>query len=80
MAKQKIAITMSKDLLEEIDRLVAEGIYPNRSQAVEKAVGDFLSRRRKSRLLAECRKLDPTFEREMAEAGLSQDAAKWPEY
>ncbi len=80
MPKLKIAITMSKDLLEEIDRLVAEGACPNRSQAVEKAVEDFIARRRKSRLLTECRKLDSTLEREMAEAGLSEDTAEWPEY
>lgn len=80
MPKQKIAITMSKDLLEEIDRLVAEGISPNRSQAVEKAVDDFVSRRRKSRLLAECRKLDPAFERELSEESLPKDTFEWPEY
>jgi metal-responsive CopG/Arc/MetJ family transcriptional regulator len=80
MPKLKIAITMSKDLLEEIDRLVAEGISPNRSQAVERAVGDFLSRRRKSRLLAECRKLDPAAESELAEGRFAGDASSWPEY
>jgi metal-responsive CopG/Arc/MetJ family transcriptional regulator len=80
MPKIKIAITMSKDLLEEIDRLTSEGECANRSQAIEKAVGIFLARRRKVRLLSECAKLDSAFERKLSEEGLSGDVREWPEY
>ena len=34
----------------------------------------------KSRLAQECAKLDPTFEKALAEEGLSEDLAEWPEY
>ncbi len=80
MRKTKIAITMKKDLLEEIDRLVGDGFYPNRSQAIEAAAEAQIERRRKVRLLAECRKLDPAAERELAEEGIARDATEWPEY
>lgn len=71
---------MKRDLLEEIDRLVEEGIFPNRSQAIESAVEDHHIRLRKTRLLAECLKLDPAAERELAEEGLAKDTSEWPEY
>jgi Arc/MetJ-type ribon-helix-helix transcriptional regulator len=80
MPKTKIAITINKNLLEEIDRLVAEGSFPNRSQAVESAVEKLIDRHLKIRLLAECRKLDPALEREIAEEGLAGEASTWPEY
>jgi len=80
MPKHKIAITVKKDLLGEIDRLVLAGVYPNRSRAIEAAVEDQIARIRKTRLLAECRKLDPAFERALAEEAISTDAKEWPEY
>jgi len=80
MSKVKIAITMSKDIVDEIDRLVQEGNAANRSRAIESAVENQLASRKRSRLLAECRKLDPAFEREMAEEGLAADVSEWPEY
>ena len=38
MSKAKIAITVDEQALAEIDRLVSEGMFPNRSQAIEEAV------------------------------------------
>jgi metal-responsive CopG/Arc/MetJ family transcriptional regulator len=80
MPKVKIAITMSKDLVDEIDRLVSEGNSANRSRAIESAVENHLVSRKRNRLLVECRKLDPVFERDIAEEGLAADASEWPEY
>ena len=34
----------------------------------------------KNRLTKECVKLDPSFERLLAEEGMSEDLAAWPEY
>ena len=53
MSKAKIAITMKKNLLEEIDRLVEEGVFVNRSQTIEAAVEDKVGQLRKTRLLRE---------------------------
>lgn len=80
MAKAKIAITLEEEYIEQIDRLVREHIFQNRSQAVQEAVGDKLQRIKRSRLSKECTKLDPVFEKAMAEEGLNRDISEWPEY
>jgi hypothetical protein len=53
---------------------------PNRTQAIQEAVADKLARLKKSRLAKECAKLDPTFEKALAEEGLSEDLAEGSEY
>jgi len=80
MSKAKIAITINKEFLEEIDRLVEQGAYMNRSQAIEAAVETKLAQQLKTRLLRECRKLDPAEEKELAEEGLPRDESEWPKY
>ncbi len=80
MPKSKIAITMKKEILEEIDDWVREKIFPNRSQAIESAMQDRIDRRRKTRLGRECRKLDAAQEQRFAEEGLKRDGTEWPEY
>ena len=80
MSKAKIAITMNKNLLEEIDRLVEEGVFVNRSQTIEVAVEEKLASLLKTRLLRECRKLEPVEEKELAEEGLLLDETDWPKY
>jgi len=47
---------------------------------IEEAVAEKLARLEKSRLAQECAKLDPAFEKALAEEGLSEDLAEWPEY
>ena len=79
MPKLKVAVTLDRDLLEELDGLVDAGEYPNRSQAIEAALADALARRSRTRLAAECAKLDRDEERALAEEGLGAEAA-WPEY
>jgi metal-responsive CopG/Arc/MetJ family transcriptional regulator len=80
MAKEKIAITLDKNSIEELDRLVGEKVYPNRSQAVQEAVSEKLQRLKKTRLVRESVKLNLKHEREMAEEGLAADIKEWPEY
>jgi Arc/MetJ-type ribon-helix-helix transcriptional regulator len=80
MSKAKIAITMRKELLEEIDRLVEEGMFVNRSRTIEAAVEAKLAQLLKTRLFQECRKLDPAEEKELAEEGLPKDETEWPKY
>lgn len=76
----KIAVTLEKDLLSRLDQLVAERQYPSRSRAVQEAVREKLERLDRNRLTRECQKLDPQFERELAEQGLGADVVSWPEY
>ncbi len=80
MNKSKIAISLDKEILKRLDQLVKKRLFPNRSRAIEKAVEEKLKRLERSRLARECAKLDPDFEKAMAEEGLSQDLSAWPEY
>ena len=79
MAKAKIAITVDEESLAEIDRLVSEGVFPNRSQAIEDAVQERISRLHRSRLARECAKLDRSEEQALADEGYAGES-EWPEY
>ena len=79
MARAKIAITIDEHALSEIDQLVRQGTFPNRSRAIESAVADRLLSEQRSRLARECRKLDRLEEQAMADEGLAGDG-EWPEY
>lgn len=80
MRRAKIAITLEASTLKELDDLVGRRAFPNRSQAIQKAVVEKLERLSHSRLARECNKLDPAFEKALAEEGMSEDLGEWPEY
>ena len=80
MARTKVAISLDESTLNRLDKLVQKQVFPNRSQAIEEAVVEKLARLEKSRLAQECAKLDPAFEKALAEEGLSEDLTEWPEY
>ena len=79
MGRAKIAITLDEHALAEIDRLVREGVYPNRSKAIEAAVQERLERSRHSRLARESAKLDKSEEQALANEGYAGES-EWPEY
>jgi len=76
----KVAISIEKATLEQLDRLVRNKVFPSRSRAVQEAIEEKLSRLKRTRLAEECAKLDPAAEQAMAEEGLSEELAQWPEY
>ena len=80
MSTTKVAITLEQNTLKRLDRLVREHIFPSRSRAIQEAVKEKFERMERSRLARECAKLDPVFEKAMAEEGLSEELSKWPEY
>jgi metal-responsive CopG/Arc/MetJ family transcriptional regulator len=80
MSKSKIAITMEETTLGRLDELVEQSKYPSRSQAIEEAVEEKLARLEGNRLARECAKLNPDFEKALAEEGLSEEISRWPEY
>lgn len=80
MSKQRIAVTIDDQHLNEIDELVAKGRYPSRSQVVEAALAAVLSRCVQSSLIRECARFDSTEERSFAEGGLRSDGIGWPAY
>jgi len=80
MSRAKIAITIDQMTLEELDRLVNEKVFSNRSQAIQTAIAEKLDRLRRNRLAVQCAKLNPEFEKALAEEGLSEELSQWPEY
>ena len=80
MPKTKVAVTISSEILEGIDALVAGGRFPNRSQAVEAALAEKLERLSHTRLAREAARLDPHEEKALAEEGMGAELAAWPEY
>lgn len=80
MAKTKVAVTLDTRLLREVDELVHQDRFPNRSQLVEAALVEKIARIRGTRLAVECAKLDREEEVMLAEEGLSNDSETWPEY
>jgi len=80
MGKTKIAITLDEEYIDQLDTFVSKHIFQNRSQAIQQAVKEKLARMKRSRLATECLKLDPTFEKAMADEGLTEDLSRWPEY
>jgi Arc/MetJ-type ribon-helix-helix transcriptional regulator len=80
MPKTKVALTLDSDLLERLDELVARRKFRNRSQAVESALADKLQRLARTRLARESAKLNPREEKRLADEGLADDFASWPEY
>ena len=80
MAASKIAITIDDSLLKELDLLVKSKVFQNRSKAIQEAVAEKLKRLERVRLAYECSKLDPEFERNITEEGLSLEIDEWPEY
>jgi Arc/MetJ-type ribon-helix-helix transcriptional regulator len=80
MASVKVAVTIDRDTLRQVDSLVARKVFPNRSRAVQAALAEKLARLRRGRLAAECARLDPAVEKAMAGEGLAQELRRWPEY
>lgn len=80
MNAAKVTISLRHDLLQSLDLLVRSRVFPSRSEAVQVAVEEKLDRMRKTRLAAECAKLDPAEERALADLGLAAEKEQWPEY
>ena len=80
MAVAKIAITLEQDILSEIDRLVRQHVFPNRSRAIQEAVREKMTRLSVNRLAKECAKLDPKAEQALSEEGMTTEVDSWPKY
>ena len=80
MGSVKVAITLDQETLIRVDGLVSKSIFPNRSRAIQAALSEKLARMERGRLASECAKLDPKFEKALAEEGLGRDFESWPEY
>ena len=80
MPVAKITVSIDKEIVSRLDGLVREGLFPNRSKAVQAALENQLSKLDRSRLAVECAKLDSSYEKELAEEGMDFEDEQWPEY
>jgi metal-responsive CopG/Arc/MetJ family transcriptional regulator len=80
MKYAKVAISIEESLLKKVDRLVKARTFESRSHAFQKAVEHALEKVERSRLAKECAKLDKSFERKLANHGLTRDLEEWPDY
>lgn len=80
MSQMKVAITIEEGVLAKLDSLVERKVFTNRSRAIQEAVQEKLARLERNRLAEECAKLDPSFEKALADEGLSGELDVWPEY
>ena len=74
MSSVKVAITLDRETLNQLDNFISRGVFSNRSRAIQAVVAEKLARIRRNRLAVECAKLDPKFEKALAEEGLNQRA------
>jgi len=80
MTVAKVAISLDERLLQKLDSLVAGRVFRSRSEAVQTAVKEKITRLEHIRLAQECAKLDPIQEQQLAEEGTGNELSEWPEY
>jgi len=76
----KIAISVDKKVLQRIDKLVDQNLFPSRSRAIQIALEEKLSKIDKSRLAVESSKLNKIEEQSLAEESFFGEINEWPEY
>lgn len=65
---------------ERLDRCAPEGAFPSRSRTIQETVEEKLDRVERTRLAQECSRLDPEFEELLAEEGMPEEHAEWPQF
>jgi metal-responsive CopG/Arc/MetJ family transcriptional regulator len=80
MSVAKVTISIESSLLRRVDHLVKARVFSNRSQAIQVAVEEKVSRLDSNRLAQECAKLDKADEQALADEGLASEVAEWLEY
>ncbi len=66
-------MSLEKSTLERLDQMVAERVFPSRSGAIQQAVEEKLARIERTRLAAQCAKLDRRDEQALAEEGMLEE-------
>ena len=80
MSVAKVTVSLDQRLLSKVDRLVKSQVFASRSQAIQAAVEEKITRLEKTRLAEECAKLNPSLEQALAEEGLAAEVEQWPAY
>lgn len=77
MPRARITVTLEEKVLKRLDRLVAEGKFVNRGWAIQEAIEEKFARLDRTRLARECSKIDPAFEKALAEEDQGEGAVGW---
>ena len=80
MRTTKVAISINRETIEKLDRLVQNRVFLNRSRAIQEAIDEKINRFERVRLAEECAKLNPAVEQALAEEGISEELDQWPGY
>jgi metal-responsive CopG/Arc/MetJ family transcriptional regulator len=80
MSIAKVTVSIESNLLKKVDYLVKSKVFPNRSQAIQIAVQEKITKIDQNRLARECEKFDKDEERAMADFGLASEVSEWQEY
>ncbi len=80
MSAAKVTISIDESLLKKVDHLVKTRVFHSRSQAIQLAIQEKVTRIDKTRLARECSKLDKSFEQSLANEGLETEIDEGPEY
>jgi Arc/MetJ-type ribon-helix-helix transcriptional regulator len=79
MATAKVAISLDQSVLKKLDSLVKQGVFENRSSAIQEALSDRLKLVTRQQFEQECLKLSQDEEKDLANETLSAETS-WPEY
>ena len=80
MPTQKITITLEKNTVDDIDKLVKVNKYKSRSKAIQRAIEEYLKLVEKQKLYSQIDKLDEAEEMKMAEETMEAVNEIWDEY
>jgi metal-responsive CopG/Arc/MetJ family transcriptional regulator len=80
MSAAKVTISIDQELLNKVGRLVKARVFDSRSQAIQTAIHEKITRIDRTRLGRECAKLEKAFEQSLADEGLDGEIDEWPEY
>lgn len=80
MSTTKVAITIDQQILGQLDILIKEKRFPNRSRAIQEAIKDKLDKIKANRLEIECAKLNPREEQQLAEEDMDIALETWSGY
>lgn len=80
MGVSKIAISLDKRLLKQLDELIDQEHFQNRSHAIQCLLSEKITILHHTRLAKECENLDAHAEQQLAEEGFNKDISEWPEF
>ena len=80
MPTKKITITLEKNTVDDIDKLVKVNKYKSRSKAIQMAIEEYLKMAEKQKLYDQIDKLDEEEEIKVAEETMEAVNEIWDEY